>query len=68
MKPIHGRLINEDDVEKAENICVIDDKIALETYGRTNIVGKTVSVNFGGRYNDLRLSVLQSRGSVPYRI
>ena len=65
MKPIHGRLINEDDVEKAENICVIDDKIALETYGRTNIVGKTVSVNFGGRYNDFTVIGVAESGLSP---
>ena len=65
MKPIHGRLINEDDVKKAENICVIDDKIALETYGRTNIVGKTVSVNFGGRYNDFTVIGVAESGLSP---
>lgn len=65
MKAIHGRLIDENDVERAENICVIDDEIALETYGRTNIVGKTVSVNFGGRYTDFTVIGVAESGLSP---
>ena len=30
MKAIHGRLIDRSDLKKADNICVIDDEIALE--------------------------------------
>lgn len=65
MNAIHGRLIDEEDVEKAENICVIDDEIALETYGRTNIVGKTVSVNFGGKYTDFTVIGVAESGLSP---
>ena len=65
MKAIHGRLIDRSDLKKAENICVIDDEIALETYGRTNIVGKTVSVNFGGKYTDFTVIGVAESG-LPY--
>ena len=50
--------------EKAD-ICVIDDEIALETYGRTNIVGKTVSVNFGGKYTDFTVVGVAESGLSP---
>lgn len=65
MKAIHGRLIDRSDLKKAENICVIDDEIALETYGRTNIVGKTVSVNFGGKYTDFTVVGVAESGLSP---
>ena len=65
MKAIHGRLIDRSDLKKAENICVIDDEIALETYGRTNIVGKTVSVNFGGKYTDFTVIGVAESGLSP---
>jgi len=66
MKAIHGRLIDRSDLKKAENICVIDDEIALETYGRTNIVGKTVSVNFGGKYTDFTVDAHKHCGHNRY--
>ena len=44
----HGRLLNRGDILEKNNVCVIDEAIALEHYKRTNIVGKDIMINIGG--------------------
>lgn len=51
----HGRLItNADDAEKAR-VCVIDEQFALDTYGRSNVVGKTMSLFLGGKFHEFEI-------------
>lgn len=45
---IHGRLISDGDVAAAARVCVVDEAVAQDSYGRANIVGKTVDVQVGG--------------------
>ncbi len=59
--PKHGRLVNNSDVAANRRVCVVDEKMAVETYGRSNIVGKTVKVLLGGAYYDFEvIGVAQS--------
>lgn len=46
--PIHGRLINRGDIAEGGAVCVVDEKIALDNYKRSNIIGKTIGVNVSG--------------------
>lgn len=46
--PIHGRLLNKGDMVSAAKVCIVDEKIALESYKRSNIVGKKIQVTIGG--------------------
>ena len=39
IEAVHGRLIDDRDVENHTSVCVIDEVIAEESYGRSNIVG-----------------------------
>lgn len=55
LKAMHGRLINSGDVAAGREVCVIDNEIAQQTYGRTNVVGKTVNVYLGGAYRRLEI-------------
>lgn len=50
--PVHGRLLNRVDVLSGAKVCIIDEQLALQSYKRSNIVGKTVSVNVGGQAED----------------
>lgn len=47
----HGRLITNADCAAREKVCVIDEQFALKSYGRSNIVGKTLSLFLGGKYH-----------------
>ncbi len=51
----HGRLINNSDSAAGLKVCVIDEQFALKSYGRSNIVGKTLSMFLGGRYHEFEV-------------
>lgn len=42
----HGRLLNKSDVASGARVCVVDEKMAIAYYGRSNIVGKTLLATF----------------------
>ncbi|MBP1542610.1 MAG: ABC transporter permease [Oscillospiraceae bacterium] len=48
----HGRLITTGDAQSDARVCVVDESFALEVYGRSNIIGKTMRLFVGGRYHD----------------
>lgn len=51
----YGRLINNSDTAARSKVCVIDEQFAIETYGRGNIVGKTLSMFLGGKYHKFEI-------------
>ena len=55
LEVIHGRLLNRGDILERNNVCVIDEAIALEHYKRTNIVGKNITINIGGIPTDFEV-------------
>lgn len=59
----HGRLITEGDVAAAARVCVVDEAVAADSYGRSNIVGKTVDVQFGDRAYTLTVVGVTETGS-----
>lgn len=50
VEAIHGRLIDDRDVENRSFVCVIDEDIAKKSYGRSNIVGKKIKLLLNGSY------------------
>lgn len=58
----HGRLITASDTAAYTKVCVVDEAFALETYGRSNIVGKTVTLFLGGKYHDFEIIGVASTG------
>ena len=45
----HGRMLSDADITNQNYVCLIDENLALQTYGRTNITGKKLylTVNSG---------------------
>ena len=62
IKAVHGRLIDNRDVENHSRVCVIDEVIAEESYGRSNIVGKKVSLLLGGSYCEFEIVGIAKSG------
>ncbi|MBQ8170728.1 MAG: ABC transporter permease [Oscillospiraceae bacterium] len=58
----HGRLITGSDTAARSKVCVIDEAFALETYGRSNITGKHISLFLGGRYHEFEIIGIASTG------
>ena len=55
IEAVHGRLINEGDVENHAMVCVIDEVLATSSYGRSNIVGKKIRLLLGGGYYEFEI-------------
>lgn len=51
----HGRLINNADTAAYSKTVVVDEQFALASYGRSNIVGKTLSMFLGGKYHNFEI-------------
>lgn len=60
--PIHGRLLNRGDVANASRVCIIDEKIALENYKRSNIVGKKIQLYANGTLQDFEVVGIVKNG------
>jgi len=65
MKLLYGRLIGRADVGKRAKVCVVDESFAQLLYKRDNIVGKSVRLLTGGRYEDFTVvGVVASGGNL----
>lgn len=62
VEAIHGRLITNSDTAARQRVCVIDQQFALDTYGRTNIVGKEIQLFLGGRYHSFEIVGIATNG------
>lgn len=41
---VYGRMLQPLDIQKHENVCLVDEAFAEQAYGRKNIIGKTISI------------------------
>ncbi len=60
---LHGRLISPGDVKVSARVCVLDETLAHAVYGRTNLVGKHITVQFGDRTEQLTVIGITETGS-----
>ena len=62
---LYGRLLVEADITERRPVCVIDENLAQEIYGRSNIVGKEIEVMLSGQYQPFTIvGVAASGGAV----
>ncbi len=59
----HGRMITRGDVNARSRICVVDEAVAKDAYGRSNVVGKTVTVRVGEQRYPLTVVGVTETGS-----
>lgn len=62
IEAVHGRLIDNHDVENHSSVCVIDEDIARQTYGRGNIVGKKIKLLLNGSYYEFEVVGIAKSG------
>lgn len=55
LEAMHGRLVNNSDSAAGLKVCVIDEQFAQKSYGRSNVVGKKLSMFLGGRYHEFEI-------------
>lgn len=65
LQALHGRLIAKSDVASHASVCLVDEDFAKATYGRSNIVGKTLPITLGGTTIDCSvIGVVKSGASI----
>ncbi len=52
---LSGRMFNAGDIQGGEKVCLVDEQLALDSYERTNIVGKSAVISFGGIEEEYRI-------------
>lgn len=74
---LHGRLLTRGDLVGESDVCVVDEALALEAFGRKNVIGQTLTVYFEQAYVNLRIVGVTATGSsllqnvtslIPYMI
>ncbi len=63
LQELHGRLLSRGDVSGGTAVCVVDEALAQDAYGRENVVGKTLSVRFGDREETFEIIGVSKAGS-----
>ncbi len=59
----HGRMITKGDVAASAAVCVLDEAAAEAAFGRSNVVGKSVTVQVDDRYRTLQVVGVTQTGS-----
>ncbi len=69
LKLLYGRMFSPSQVEQHAKVCLVGNDFAQEIYHRDNIVGKTVSVYLGDRYETLKVcGIVESDSSLLYNL
>ncbi len=47
LQQLHGRMFSQSDIDNAAFVCLVDENVALSSYGRSNITGKEIYLSTG---------------------
>lgn len=62
---VHGRLINQNDIDTMAQVCLVDENYAKKNYHRSNIVGKELRMLLGGSYHKFQvIGVIKTGGNM----
>lgn len=59
----HGRMISQGDVAACSYVCVVDQSIAEQAYGRENITGKSIYLQINGLQEEFEIIGIAETGS-----
>ncbi len=60
---LYGRMLSKGDVSGCAAVCVVDEALARDAYGRENIVGKTLYLQVGSREEKFTVVGVSKAGS-----
>ena len=63
LRLLHGRMLSLQDVASQTAACVVDEALAREAFGRTNVVGQTISLMYDGGALDATIVGVTETGS-----
>lgn len=77
LKLLHGRMLSRGDIVGDSMVCVVDESLATEAFGKTDVVGETLEIAFGATVNTVEIIGVTATGSsllqtvtamIPYMI
>lgn len=60
---LHGRLLSRGDIVSDAMVCVVDEALATDAFGKTDIVGKSIEVKMGASVNTVEIVGVTATGS-----
>ncbi len=60
---LYGRMLSKGDISGGAAVCVVDEALAMDAYGRENIVGKTLYLQSGSREEKFTVVGVSKAGS-----
>ncbi len=60
---LHGRMLSRGDIVSDAMVCVVDEALATEAFGKTDVVGNTLEVSFGETVNTVEIVGVTATGS-----
>lgn len=63
IKILYGRMLNQQDISASQNVCLVDEEFAKKSYGRTNILGKKISILYNGAEETFTVVGMTQTGS-----
>lgn len=63
LKLLHGRMLAKQDLVNQSSVCVVDETLAKDVYGRTNVLGETLTAVYGNGSLELTVVGVTATGS-----
>lgn len=63
LEPLHGRMLTNGDVASNAAVCVVDEALAKEAFGRTNVVGQRLTLLFQNASTEVTVVGVSATGS-----
>lgn len=63
LRLLHGRMLTTQDVAAQTNVCVVDEALALEAFGRTNAVGQSIALYYEDGFLETTVVGVTAAGS-----
>ncbi len=60
---LYGRMFRTGDIRAKDRVCIVDELLAKERYGRSNIVGKKIDLTVGGKTETYHVIGVTEAGS-----
>ncbi len=63
---VYGSYFNDFQLETAQNVCIIDENMAITLFGRKNVVGKEVKITTGANIANYKIAGVVTTGENPF--
>jgi len=63
LEPLYGRMLSHADVAAQSAVCVVDEALALEAFGRANVVGQRLTLLFQNASAEVTIVGVSATGS-----